>query len=153
MAAMERDGSPDASQAPRRTEGTEHRAPERTRGGPESAPAAPEPERGGQQEQKKRKDSDWEVKERRRRNGLIFRVVLGVILLVLFVIFVSLNSESVPVHFIFTETSTPLVWVFLVCALIGGLIAFLLGRPGRRNSRRYIKELERRLEERGEKPG
>ena len=79
---------------------------------------------------------------------MIFRLVVGLALLVLFVIFVSLNSDSVPVHFIFVETRTPLVWVFLICALIGGLVAYLLGRPGRRASRKYIKELERRLEER-----
>lgn len=79
------------------------------------------------------------------------RLVLGLTLLVLFVIFVSLNSDEVPVHFIFTETRTPLAWVFLVCALVGGLVAYLLGRQGRRSTRKYIKELERKLEERGDK--
>ena len=92
------------------------------------------------------KPSEWEVAERKRRNATIARLIVGLVLLVLFVIFVSLNSDSVPVHFIFVETSTPLVWVFLVCALIGALVAFLLGRSGRRSSRRYIKELERRLD-------
>ena len=92
------------------------------------------------------KPSEWEVAQRKRRNSLIARLVVGLTLLVLFVIFVSLNSDSVPVHFIFVETRTPLVWVFLICALIGGLVAYLLGRPGRRASRKYIKELERRLE-------
>lgn len=91
------------------------------------------------------KPSEWEIAERKRRNGLIIRLVIGLILVVLFVIFVSLNSDSVPVHFIFFETRTPLVWVFLICALIGGIVAYLLGRPGRRASRKYIKELERRL--------
>lgn len=82
---------------------------------------------------------------------MVFRLVVGLMLLVLFVIFVSLNSDSVPVHFIFFETRTPLVWVFLICALVGGLVAYLLGRSGRRASRKYIKELERRLEGRGDK--
>jgi uncharacterized integral membrane protein len=79
------------------------------------------------------------------------RLVLGLTLLVLFVIFVSLNSSEVSVHFIFAETRTPLAWVFLVCALVGGLVAYLLGRQGRRSTRKYIKELERKLEERGDK--
>jgi uncharacterized integral membrane protein len=95
--------------------------------------------------------SRWEAAERRRRTALAVRLVLGGILLVLFVIFVSLNSDSVQVHFVFFETRTPLVWVFLICALIGGLVAFLLGRSGRRASRKYIKELERRLERRRER--
>jgi uncharacterized integral membrane protein len=99
----------------------------------------------------KAKPSEWETAQRKRRNSLTFRLVLGLILLVLFVIFVSLNSDSVRVHFIFVETRTPLVWVFLVCALIGGLVAYLLGRSGRKASRKYIKELERRVDGRGGK--
>ena len=99
------------------------------------------------------KPSEWEVAERKRRNAMIARLVVGLILLVLFVVFVSLNSHSVRVHFIFVETDTPLVWVFLICALVGALVAFLLGRSGRRSSRKYIKELEHRLEGQGDKRG
>ncbi len=95
--------------------------------------------------------SAWEAAEKKRRTALVVRLVLGLTLLALFVIFVSLNSDEVPVHFILTETRTPLAWVFLVCALIGGLVAYLLGRQGRRSTRKYIKELERKLEERGGK--
>ena len=86
--------------------------------------------------------------DRKRRNALTVRLVVGLVVLALFVIFVSLNSESVPIDFIFLETRAPLVLVFLICAVIGGLVAYLLGRPGRRASRKYIKELERRIEER-----
>jgi uncharacterized integral membrane protein len=108
------------------------------------------PGEGQREEPGEPERSRYEAAERRRRTALAVRLVLGGILLVLFVIFVSLNSDSVPVHFVFFETRTPLVWVFLICALIGGLVAFLLGRSGRRASRKYIKELERRLE-RGER--
>ncbi|MGH2693005.1 MAG: LapA family protein [Actinomycetota bacterium] len=113
---------------------------------PEREPDRPGADRPAREPQDTAKPSGWEVAERKRRNGLVIRLVMGLILLVLFVIFVSLNSESVPVHFVFFETRTPLVWVFLICALVGGLVAFLLGRSGRRASRKYIKELERRLE-------
>jgi len=109
----------------------------------ESTPGPSSPEPAAEARPKR---SEWEVAERKRRNATIARLIVGLVLLVLFVIFVSLNSDSVPVHFIFVETSTPLVWVFLVCALIGALVAFLLGRAGRRSSRKYIKELERRLD-------
>ncbi len=126
---------------PREPRRDEPRDPERPR---EGAPAQ-------QQQRDDRKPTDWEAAERKRRASLYARFVVGLTLLVLFVVFVSLNSDSVPVHFIFVETRTPLVWVFLVCALIGGLVAYLLGRTGRRSSRKYIKQLERRLEERGGK--
>ena len=102
-------------------------------------------------DEEKRKPSAWETADKKRRTALVVRLVLGLTLLVLFVLFVTRNSDSVPVDFIFTTTQTPLVWVFLVCALVGALVAYLLGRQGRRSSRKYIKELERKLEERGDK--
>lgn len=119
---------------------------------PGREPGRPAPEQAVEP-QAGAKPSGWEVADRKRRNAMVARLGVGLILLVLFVIFVSLNSDSVRVHFIFVETRTPLVWVFLICALVGALVAFLLGRSGRRASRKYIKELERRLEARGEKRG
>ena len=115
-------------------------------GGPRDLQPETAPE--GEREQK---TSAWEAADRKRRTALVVRLFLGLSLLVLFVIFVSLNSDEVPVHFVFTETRTPLAWVFLVCALIGGLVAYLLGRQGRRSTRKYIKELERKVEERGKR--
>jgi uncharacterized integral membrane protein len=118
----------------------------------------PRDERGGahhqaearQEGQEKAKPSQWELAQRKRRRGFTVRLVLGVAILVLFVIFVSLNSESVTVDFIFIEGETSLVLVFLICAMVGALVAYLLGRSERRASRKYIKELENRLEKRGD---
>lgn len=101
----------------------------------------------------KPKPSEFEAKERRRRNANIVRLVLGLILLVLFVLFVSSNSRTVEVDFVFFETQASLVLVFLICAIVGGVVAFLLGRSGRRANRKYIKELERRLDDRHGKRG
>lgn len=127
----------------------ESRGPSEPLGGPAREPSRQPSDGLTPEAGEKEKPSDWEVAQRKRRNALVVRLVLGLILLVLFVIFVSLNSESVQVDFIFFETRTPLVWVFLICALVGGLVAFLLGRSGRRASRKYIKELERRIDGRG----
>ena len=82
----------------------------------------------------------------RERRNLAVRLIFGLILVVLFLLFISANSDPVPVSFVFTDTEVPLIWVFLACALIGALVAYLLGRPGRRNTKKYIKELERRIE-------
>jgi uncharacterized integral membrane protein len=88
----------------------------------------------------------------RRRRATIVKVVLALALLVLFVIFVIQNSEPVPVSFVFTRAEIPLVWVFLGCALVGAAVAYLVGWPGRRAMRRYIRDLERRRGEE-EAPG
>jgi membrane protein YqaA with SNARE-associated domain len=48
---------------------------------------------------------------------------------------------------VFGDARVRLIWVFLACALIGGMVAYLLGRSGRRANRKYIRELERRVAE------
>ena len=86
----------------------------------------------------------------KRDTGTIVKVIIGLVLLILFIIFIAGNSREVTVDLVFTTAQVRLIWVFLACALIGALIAFLVGRPGRRNTRKYIKELERRLGERND---
>ena len=85
--------------------------------------------------------------EQRRRRTLA-KVVVGLALIVLFILFVAWNTDPTTVSFVFFEVRTELIWVFLGCALFGALVAYLMGRGGRRASRRYINELERRLKER-----
>lgn len=98
--------------------------------------------RGGGGDQSGRTPSAGQLAARRR--GTIAKVVLALVLLVLFLIFVIQNADPVQVSFIFTEAEIPLVWVFLGCAVLGGVIAYLVGRPGRRATRRYIEDLEKR---------
>jgi uncharacterized integral membrane protein len=87
----------------------------------------------------------------RRDRATVAKIIVGLILLILFIVFVAQNSQPVTVNLVFGDTRIRLIWVFVACALIGGVIAFLLGRPGRRASRKYIRELERRLDEGGRK--
>lgn len=84
----------------------------------------------------------------RRDTGTIIKVILGLVLLILFIIFVAKNSHPVTVDLVFVTTRVRLIWVFVACALIGALVAFLIGMPGRRATRKYIRELERRPQER-----
>jgi uncharacterized integral membrane protein len=87
------------------------------------------------------------VESPRRDSATIVKVVVGLILAILFIVFVAQNSKPVTVNFVFGDARVRLIWVFVACALIGGIVAFLLGRSGRRTNRRYIKELERRVAE------
>jgi uncharacterized integral membrane protein len=85
--------------------------------------------------------------EPRRDAATIVKVIVGLILAILFIIFVAQNSKPVTVNFVFGDARVRLIWVFLACALIGGMVAYLLGRSGRRANRKYIRELERRVAE------
>ena len=86
-------------------------------------------------------ESRRRVEAERRRT--IIRLVVGLIVVILFIIFVIQNSAPVPVDFVFVNSSIRLIWVFLGCALIGALVAWLMGRPRRRAMRKLVSELER----------
>ena len=47
------------------------------------------------------------------------------------IIFVVANSDPVPVSYVFVEGKPRLIWVMLVCAVLGGIIGFAVGRPGK----------------------
>jgi uncharacterized integral membrane protein len=83
----------------------------------------------------------------RRDTATVVKVIAGLIVLILFIVFVGQNSDTVTVNFVFFSAEVRLIWVFVACALIGMVIGYLLARPGRRASKRYIRELERRVEE------
>jgi uncharacterized integral membrane protein len=84
----------------------------------------------------------------KRDRGTTVKVIVALVLLILFILFVAGNSQEVSVNLVFDTAQVRLIWVFVGCALIGAVIAFLLGRPARRNTRKYIQELERRLGDR-----
>jgi uncharacterized integral membrane protein len=86
-----------------------------------------------------------ESPEPRRDAATIVKVIVALILVILFIVFVARNSQPVTVNFVFGDARVRLIWVFVACALIGAIVAYLLGRAGRRANRKYIRELERRV--------
>lgn len=94
-------------------------------------PEAPEAEKG---------------RPKRPERVRMLRLVVGLIVLIVFVIFVAQNSASVPIGLLWVDVRAPLIVVFLGCALVGALLAYLFGRPYRRTMRKYIRELERERE-------
>jgi uncharacterized integral membrane protein len=85
--------------------------------------------------------------EPRRDAATIAKVIVGLVVVILFIVFVAQNSQLVTINFVFGDARVRLIWVFVACALIGALAAYLLGRSGRRANRKYVRELERRLAE------
>jgi uncharacterized integral membrane protein len=64
------------------------------------------------------------------------KAIVAVILVVLLVVFVIRNSQRVSVDFIVTKGHPRLIWVFVICSILGGIVGFLLGRPGRARHQR-----------------
>lgn len=67
-------------------------------------------------------------KERRSR---VVKALAALVLAVLLIIFIIANSQPEPVSFVFFEREVPLIWVMFGCAVLGGLVGFLIGKPGK----------------------
>ena len=65
---------------------------------------------------------------------------LGTVLTVLFLVFVAQNHGKVPVHYVFFEKDSYLIWVMLGCGVIGFVVGWLWGRPARVMSKRKMKD-------------
>jgi uncharacterized integral membrane protein len=79
--------------------------------------------------------SDHERRLKRERQGRVvkFLVVLGI--LVLFTIFILGNRDETRIDFVFVDKDIALIWVMLACLLLGVVIGFFLGRPGKQLGR------------------
>jgi uncharacterized integral membrane protein len=91
--------------------------------GPDSEPVQPIADAHEAHEAREAAD-----RERRARIG---KGIVGLLLLIILILFITTNVESTKVHFVFFSGTLPLIWVMLGCAIIGGVVGFLLGRPGR----------------------
>jgi uncharacterized integral membrane protein len=67
----------------------------------------------------------------RARQARVARVVAVLAIVVIFMIFIISNDDPARVSFVFFTRQPPLIWVMFGCALLGGIIGYLIGRPGR----------------------
>lgn len=72
----------------------------------------------------------------------IAKVILGIALVVIFILFIVANSDDVEVDFVFFSSKIALIWVFLGCALLGALATWLLGRPRRRALKKMMQRAQ-----------
>jgi uncharacterized integral membrane protein len=87
--------------------------------------------------------TDQERQLRRARQGRVAKVLTVLAVVVILIIFVVSNSSSVPVDFVFADVDLGLIWVMLVCAVLGGIIGYAIGRPGKELRRRAGQEPKR----------
>lgn len=77
------------------------------------------------------------------RQGRVVKTVLALTVAVILIVFILTNSQAVTVNFIFVTRKPPLIWVMFACAVLGGILGYLVGRPGKRirfHSRRREKD-------------
>ena len=72
--------------------------------------------------------SDQQDRERRAR---LTKVLIALGIAVVLLIFITTNSQGVKVHFVFFTRRPPLIWVMFACAILGGVVGYLIGKPGK----------------------
>ncbi|MBO0441302.1 LapA family protein [Candidatus Enterococcus ikei] len=75
-----------------------------------------------------------------------WRVVSGLVLVLIVVIFAVLNNQTVPVSFGFVEISGPLILIILGSAILGALIGLLTSTTTMWKQKKQVKELEKSIE-------
>jgi uncharacterized integral membrane protein len=74
---------------------------------------------------------DQERHIRRARQGRVTKVLIALIVLVILITFILVNSQGVEVDFVFFTRRPPLIWIMLGCAVLGGIVGYIIGRPGK----------------------
>ena len=83
--------------------------------------------------------------ESRRLTKGEIRWIIGGVIAILFGVFIAQNADETKIDFIFFSANVRLIWLFLICAVIGAVIDRLLQRRGLLpTTRRKRKEEQRR---------
>ncbi|EOL44396.1 LapA family protein [Enterococcus caccae] len=75
-----------------------------------------------------------------------WRVVIGLVLVLIVVIFAVLNNQTVPVSFGFAKISGPLILIILGSAIVGALIGLLTSTTTMWKQKKQVKELKKDIE-------
>jgi uncharacterized integral membrane protein len=67
----------------------------------------------------------------RARQGRVAKLLFALFLVVVFILFIIQNSDPTPIKYVFFTRHTRLIWIMLACGILGGIIGYLVGRPGK----------------------
>ena len=85
-------------------------------------------------------EHDLQRDQQRERQARVVKVVVALFLVGVLIAFIVANSQSVVVHFVFVTRQPALIWVMFTCAILGGIIGYLIGRPGKQIGSRRRKD-------------
>lgn len=91
-----------------------------------------------------RDGSDRPQEETRRLTAGEVRWIIGGVIAISFGVFIAQNARRVKVDFIFFAAEVRLIWLFLICAVLGAIIDRLLQRRGLLPTMRPRKRGERK---------
>jgi uncharacterized integral membrane protein len=79
--------------------------------------------------------------EQRRRQTRVAKLLVALFLVIVFIVFIVQNSKRTPIDYVFFHRDTRLIWIMLSCGVLGGIVGYLVGRPGKQvHLRRHAKD-------------
>lgn len=90
-----------------------------------------QPERPRSGDVEGRADQEHMRELQRARQAKVVKVLVVLAIVVIFMVFIISNDDPARVSFVFFTRQPPLIWVMFACAVIGGIIGYLIGRPGK----------------------
>jgi len=87
--------------------------------------------------------ADHERELQRARQSRIAKALVALFLVVIFVVFIVQNSKHTRIDYVFFHKNTRLIWIMLACGILGGIVGFLIGRPGKQIRLRRKKDADK----------
>lgn len=87
-----------------------------------------------------RDDQTRQKETDRERRARLTKVLVGLGIAIVLLIFITSNSQGVKVNFVFFTRHPGLIWVMFACAVLGGALGYLIGKPGKQLTLRRPKK-------------
>lgn len=86
----------------------------------------------GETEEEHRTDQEHLRGLQRARQARVAKALVALAIVTILVIFIIANSQAVEVDFVVATRRIRLIWVMFTCAVLGGILGYLVGSPGMR---------------------
>jgi uncharacterized integral membrane protein len=86
----------------------------------------------GETEEEHRADQEHPRGLQRARQARVAKALAALAVVAVLVIFIITNSQAVEVDFVMATRRIRLIWVMFTCAVLGGILGYLVGSPGMR---------------------
>ncbi|MFN2543737.1 MAG: hypothetical protein ABR600_04075 [Actinomycetota bacterium] len=67
----------------------------------------------------------------RARQTRVAKLFFVLFLVIVFILFIIQNSKPTKIDYVFFHRETKLIWIMLSCGILGGIVGYLVGRPGK----------------------
>jgi uncharacterized integral membrane protein len=67
----------------------------------------------------------------RSRQSRVAKLLVALFLVIVFIVFIIQNSDRTKIDYVFFSRETRLIWIMLACGIVGGIVGYLVGRPGK----------------------